>query len=98
MLEIWTLRPWAPGLEKIGLLGFGCMDPKNQNFILPLKVQSLIMIYLIAGFSFLKNEGILARIWKGVKMFLELSTSVKNNISVFNIRVNFKVMRFLLSN
>ena len=57
------------------------------------------MISLVPGFSFSKNESILARIGRqGVTMFLERRTSVKMDHSVFNIRVNIKVTGFLLSN
>ena len=58
------------------------------------------MISLIAGVSFLINEDIVAIIWqtKGVTMFLEHCTSVKMDLSVFNIRVNVRVIEFPLSN
>ena len=47
------------------------------------------MISLKAGFSFSRNESILAKSDKReVTLFLERRTSVKMDLSVFKIRVN----------
>ena len=71
---VYTLELWAPECLEFGHLGSGRLvlgqkDAWTQKIkicILPSKLQSLIMISLIAGFSFSKNESILARIWYNV--------------------------------
>ena len=59
---VYTLGLWAPERLESGSSDSGRLDPENWNWILPSKVQWLIMISLIADFSSSKNESILARI------------------------------------
>ena len=59
ILGLWVSGCLESGHSDIGRLALGKLDA----CILLSKVQSLIMVSLIAGFSFPKNESILARIW-----------------------------------
>ena len=68
---VYTLGLWQPKCLEFGHLDSGRLilgqkDASTQKIkicILPSKLQSLIMISVIAGFSFSKNEYILAKIW-----------------------------------
>ena len=68
---VYTLVLWQPECLEFGRLDSGRLvlgqkDASTQKIkicILPSKLQSLIMISVIAGFSFSKNEYILAKIW-----------------------------------
>ena len=68
---VYKLGLWPPECLEFGRLGsrrlvLGQKDAWTQKIkmcILPSKFQPLIMISLIAGFSFSKNEYILAKIW-----------------------------------
>ena len=77
--KVYTLGLWEPGCLEPGRLDSGCLVLRQKDAwiqkikicILPSKVLSLIMISLIVGFSFSKNECILARIWetRGLQCF-----------------------------
>ena len=77
---VYTLGLWAPGCLESGrwepgrlvlrkLNTWRWLDPKNYNCILPSKAQPLIMIRLIAGFSFLKMKAFLLESGRGLKCF-----------------------------
>ena len=68
---VYTLGLWQPEFLEFGRLDSGRLvlgqkdtsTLKIKICILSSKLQSLIMISVIAGFSFSKNEYILAKIW-----------------------------------
>ena len=68
---VYTLGLWPPECLEFGRLDSGrlvlgqkdALIQKLKICILPLNLHSLIMISLIAGFSFSKNEYSLAKIW-----------------------------------
>ena len=68
---VYTLGLWQPECLEFGRLDSGRLvlgqkdawTRKIKIYILPSKLQSLIMISLILGISFLKNEYILAKTW-----------------------------------
>ena len=68
---VYTLGLWQPECLEFGRLDSGRLvlgqkdawTRKIKIYILPSKLQSLIMISLILGISFSKNEYILAKTW-----------------------------------
>ena len=62
-----------PGLEKIEHLEM--LGPKKLKLHFTMKGATTDYDTFNSGFQLFKNEGILVRIWKRIKMFVELSNS-----------------------